>query len=132
MAEYIMTDCARTMDFFAAWKRLCKAQHGACRDCPLSGDATGSIFNCLRFAFEQPAEAVKIVQAWADAQPAPTWDDKLRELLPGADMGQVVLCLCPGELFGSAAPRRTLCRDQEDLRDLRCESCWQREYVEGE
>ena len=50
-----MTDCTRTLDLFAAWKRLCKAQRGACRGCPLFGDATGSIFTCLRFAFEQHA-----------------------------------------------------------------------------
>ena len=122
-----MTDCTRTLDFFAAWKRLCKAQRGACRGCPLFGDATGSIFTCQRFAFEQPAEAVRIVQAWADAHPAPTWEDKLRELLPGADMGQVVLCLCPGELFGGPGPSRRHCKKDAD-----CRACWQREYAEGE
>lgn len=68
-----MTDCAKTLDFFAAWKRMCQEQHGACRGCPLFGDATGSIFTCQRYAFEQPAEAVRIVQAWADAHPAQTW-----------------------------------------------------------
>ena len=128
MAEYIMTDCARTMDFFTAWKRLCKAQRGACGDCPLFGDATGSIFNCLRCACEQPAEAVRIVQAWADAHPAPTWEDKLRELLPCADMEQVVSCLCPGELFGGPGPSRWHCT----TKDADCRACWQREYAEGE
>lgn len=54
-----MTDCAKTLDFFAAWKRMCQEQHGACRGCPLFGDATGSIFTCQRYAFEQPAEAVR-------------------------------------------------------------------------
>lgn len=128
MAEYIMTDCARTMDFFTAWKRLCKAQHGACRGCPLFGDATGSIFTCQRFAFEQSAEAVRIVQAWADAHPAPTWEDKLRELLPCADMEQVVSSLCPGELFGGPGPSRFHCT----TKDADCRACWQREYAEGE
>ena len=33
--------------------------------------------------FEEPAEAVRIVQAWADAHPLPTWEDKLRELFGG-------------------------------------------------
>lgn len=28
-----MTDCAKTLDFFAAWKRMCQEQHGACRAC---------------------------------------------------------------------------------------------------
>lgn len=124
-----MTDCARTLDFFAAWKRICKAQGGACRDCPLPHlHATGNIFTCLRFAFEQPAEAVRIVQAWADAHPAPTWEDKLRELLPGVDMGQVVSCLCPGELFGGQGPSRLHCA----TKGAGCRACWQREYAEGE
>lgn len=127
MAEYIMTDCTRTMDFLTAWKRLCKAQHGACSDCPLSGDATGSIFTCHGFAYEQPSEAVRIVQAWADAHPVPTWEDKLRELLPGADMEQVVSSLCPGELFGGPGPSRLHC-----TKDADCRACWQREYAEGE
>ena len=122
-----MPDCTKTFDFFAAWKRLCKAQHVACRGCPLSGDATGSIFNCQRFAFEQPAEAVRIVQAWADAHPAPTWEDKLRELLPGADTEQVVSSLCPGELFGGPELSRLHCTKYAD-----CRACWQREYEEGE
>lgn len=128
MAEYIMTDCARTMDFFAAWKRLCKAQRGDCRGCPLFGDATGSIFTCQRFAFEQPAEAVRIVQAWADANPAPTWEDKLRELLPCVNMGKVVSSLCPGELFGGQGPSRLHCA----TKGAGCRACWQREYAEGE
>lgn len=123
-----MTDCARTMDLFAAWKRLCKAQRGACRGCPLFGDATGSIFTCQRFAFEQPAEAVRIVQAWADAHPAPTWEDKLRELLPCVNMGKVVSSLCPGELFGGPGPSRLHCA----TKGAGCRACWQREYVEGE
>lgn len=123
-----MTDCTRTLDFFAAWKRLCKAQHGACRGCPLSGDATGSIFTCLRFAFEQPAEAVRIVQAWVDANPAPTWEDKLRELLPCVNMGKVVSSLCPGELFGGPGPSRLHCA----TKGAGCRACWQREYAEGE
>ena len=123
-----MTDCTRTLDFFAAWKRLCKEHHGACRDCPLPGDATGSIFTWQRFVFEQPAEAVRIVPTWADAHPAPTWEDKLRELLPGADMNLVVSCLCPGELFGGPGPSRLHCATKGDG----CRACWQREYVEGE
>ena len=123
-----MTDCARTLDFFAAWKRLCEAQHGSHRGCPLFGDATGSIFTCLRFAFEQPAEAVRIVQAWADAHPAPTWEDKLRELLPCVNMGKVVSSLCPGELFGGPGPSRLHCT----TKDADCCACWQREYAEGE
>ena len=123
-----MTDCARTLDLFAAWKRLCKAQHGACRGCPLFGDATGSIFTCQRFAFEQPAEAVRIVQAWADAHPGPTWEDKLRELLPCVNMGKVVSSLCPGELFGGPGPSRLHCA----TKGAGCRACWQREYAEGE
>ena len=123
-----MTDCTRTLDLFAAWKRLCKAQHGACRGCPLFGDATGSIFTCQRFAFEQPAEAVRIVQAWADAHPAPTWEDKLRELLPCVNMGKVVSSLCPGELFGGPGPSRLHCA----TKGAGCRACWQREYAEGE
>ena len=123
-----MTDCTRTLDFFAAWKRLCKAHHGYHSDCPMSGDATGSIFNCQRFAFEQPVEAVRIVQAWVDAHHAPTWEDKLRELLPCADMEQVVSCLCPGELFGGPGPSRLHCT----TKDANCTACWQREYKEGE
>lgn len=123
-----MTDCTKTLDFFAAWKRMCQEQHGACRGCPLFGDATGSIFTCLRYAFEQPAEAVRIVQAWADAHPAQTWEDKLLELLPKADMEEVVSCVCPGELFGSPGPTRLHC----PIKDRVCGDCWQREYVEGE
>lgn len=123
-----MPDCTKTLDFFAAWKRLCKAQRGYHRDCPLSGDATGSIVTCYRFAFENPAEAVRIVQAWADAHPAPTWEDKLRELLPSVDMEQVVSALCPGELFGGPGPSRLHCT----TKDADCAACWQREYVEGE
>lgn len=126
MAEYIMTDCNKTLDFFAAWKRLCKAQHGTCGGCPLSGALAGSIFTCQRFAFEQPAEAVRIVQAWVAANPAPTWEDKLRELLPSADMEQVVSCLCPGELFGEPGLSRLHCKKDAD-----CRACWQREYAEG-
>ena len=127
MAEHIMTDCTRTMDFFAAWKRLCKEQHGACRGCPLSGDATGSIFTCQRFAFEQPAEAVRIVQAWADAHPAPTWEDKLRELLPKAGL-ETLRALCPGDFFGKAAQLE----DNGTCLAQSCTACWQREYAEGE
>lgn len=123
-----MTDCTRTLDFFAAWKRLCKAQHGACRGCPLFGDATGSIFTCQRFVFEQPAEAIRIVQAWADAHHAPTWEDKLRELLPCVNMGKVVSSLCPGELFGGPGPSRLHCA----TKGAGCRACWQREYAEGE
>lgn len=124
-----MTDCTKTMDLFAEWERLCKAQHGACRGCPLSGDATGSIFTCQRFAFEQPAEAVRIVQAWADAHPAPTWAVKLQEQLPSADMEKVVSSsICPGELFGEPGPTRLHCT----AKDADCRACWQREYVEGE
>lgn len=123
-----MTDCAKTLDFFAAWKRMCQEQHGACRSCPMFGDATGSIFTCLRYAFEQPAEAVRIVQAWADAHSAPTWEDKLLELLPKADMGEVVSGVCPGELFGSPGPTRLHC----PIKDSVCGDCWQREYAEGE
>ena len=123
-----MTDCTRTLDLFAAWKRLCKAQRGACSGCPLSGDATGSIFTCQRFAFEQPAEAVRIVQAWADAHHAPTWEDKLRELLPCVNMGKVVSSLCPGELFGGPGPSRLHCA----TKGAGCRACWQREYAEGE
>lgn len=123
-----MTDCTRTLDLFAAWKRLCKAQGGACRGCPLFGDATGSIFTCQRFAFEQPAEAVRIVQAWADAHTAPTWEDKLRELLPCVNMGKVVSSLCPGELFGGPGPSRLHCA----TKGAGCRACWQREYAEGE
>ena len=123
-----MTDCTRTMDFFTAWKRLCKAQRVACRGCPLFGDATGSIFTCQRFAFEQPAEAVRIVQAWADAHPGPTWEDKLRELLPCVNMGKVVSSLCPGELFGGPGPSRLHCA----TKGAGCRACWQREYAEGE
>lgn len=123
-----MTDCTKTLDFFAAWKRMCQEQHGACRGCPLFGDATGSIFTCLRYAFEQPAEAVRIVQEWADAHPAQTWEDKLRELLPSVDMEQVISSICPGELFGGAGPSRLHCT----TKDADCRVCWQREYVEGE
>ena len=123
-----MTDCTRTLGLFAAWKRLCKAQHGACRGCPLFGDATGSVCACHRVAVEQPAEAVRIVQAWADAHPAPTWEDKLRELLPGVNMGKVVSSLCPGELFGGPGPSRLHCA----TKGAGCRACWQREYVEGE
>lgn len=122
-----MTDCTRTLDFFAAWKRLCKAQHGTCGGCPLSAGATDSIFTCLGFAYEQPAEAVRIVQAWADAHPEPTWEDKLRELLPCVDMEQVVSSICPGELFGGPGPSRLHC-----TKDADCRACWQREYAEGE
>ncbi len=123
-----MTDCTKTLDFFAAWKRLCKAQHGACSGCPMTEDASGRIFTCLRFAFEQPAEAVRIVQAWADARPVFTWAYKLRELLPCADMEQVVSSLCPGELFGGPGPSRLHCA----TKDADCRACWQREYAEGE
>lgn len=123
-----MTDCTKTMDLFAAWKRLHKAQHGACGGCPMTEDASGSIFTCLRFAFEQPAEAVRILQAWADAHPAPTWEDKLRELLPSVDMAQVVSSLCPGALFGEPGPSRFHCT----TKDADCRACWQREYAEGE
>lgn len=123
-----MADCAKTLDLFAEWERLCKAQRGACRGCPLYGDASGSIFTCLRFAFEEPAEAVRIVQAWADAHPAPTWEDKLRELLPSVDMAQVVSSICPGELFGGPGPSRRHCT----IKDADCAACWQREYAEGE
>lgn len=123
-----MTDCTKTLDFFAAWERLCKAQHGACRGCPLFGDATGSIFTCLRFALEEPAEAVRIVQAWEAAHPAPTWEDKLRELLPSVDMAQVVSSICPGALFGGPGPSRPHC----PTKDTACAACWQREYAEGE
>ena len=125
-----MTDCTRTLDFFAAWKRMCKEQRGACRSCPLFGDATGSIFTCLRYAQEQPAEAVRIVQAWADAHPVPTWEDRLLELLPKADMEELVSTLCPGELFGGTAPRRPQCCGA--LVPSQCAACWQREYAEGE
>lgn len=123
-----MADCPKTLDFFAAWKRLCKAQRGACRSCPLSGDATGSIFTCLRYVQEQPAEAVRIVQAWADAHPVPTWEDKLQEQLPSADMEKVVSSICPGELFGWPGPSRLDCT----TKDADCTVCWQREYAEGE
>lgn len=122
-----MTDCTKTLELFAEWERLCKAQRGACRGCPLYGDATGSIFTCLRFALEEPAETVRIVQAWADAHPAPTWEDKLRELLPSADMEQVVSSLCPGALFGEPGPLRLDCT----TKDADCAACWQREYAEG-
>lgn len=124
-----MADYVKAADFFAAWKRMCQEQHGACRGCPLYGDATGSIFTCLRYAFEQPAEAIRIVQEWADAHPATTWEDKLRELLPSAKIAAVMHHVCPGEIFGEAAPARPACRDQEDML---CASCWQREYVGGE
>lgn len=123
-----MTDCTKTLDFFAAWKRMCQEQHGTCRGCPLSGDATGNIFTCLRFAFEQPAEAVRIVQAWVDAHPGPTWEDKLRELLPSADKEQVVSSICPGELFGEPGPSRFHCT----TKGADCTACWQRECAEGE
>lgn len=123
-----MADCTKTLDFFTAWKRMCQEQHGACRSCPLSGDATGSIFTCQRYAFEQPAEAVRIVQAWADAHAAPTWEDKLRELLPSVDMEEVISALCPGELFGGSGPSRLHCT----TKDADFAVCWQREYVEGE
>lgn len=123
-----MTDYAKAADFFAAWRRMCQEQHGACRGCPLFGDATGSIFTCQRYAFEQPAEAVRIVQEWADAHPATTWEDKLRELLPSVDMEQVVSALCPGELFGGPGPSRLHCATKGDD----CRACWQREYVGGE
>ena len=108
-----MTDCAKTMDFFAAWKRMCQEQHGACRGCLLFGDATGSIFTCQRYAFEQPAEAVRIVQVWADAHPALTWEDKLRELLPNVDMEEVISSICPGELFGGSGPSRLHCTTKD-------------------
>ena len=123
-----MPDCTKTLDFFAAWKRLCKAQRGALPRLPLSGDATGSIVTCYRFAFENPAEAVRIVQAWADAHPAPTWAVKLQERLPSADMEQVVSSLCPGALFGEPGPLRLDCT----TKDADCTACWQREYAEGE
>lgn len=123
MAEYV-----KAADFFAAWKRMCQGQHGACRGCPLFGDATGSIFTCLRYAFEQPVEAIRIVLEWADAHLAPTWEDKLRELLPSVDMEQVVSSLCPGELFGGSGPSRLHCA----TKGYDCRACWQREYVEGE
>lgn len=123
-----MADYVKASDFFAAWRRMCQEQHGACCSCPLYGDATGSIFTCLRYAFEQPVEAIRIVLEWADAHPAPTWEDKLRELLPSVDMEQVVSALCPGELFGGPGPSRLHCATKGDD----CRACWQREYVEGE
>lgn len=54
--------------------------------------------------------------------------NKLRELLPCADMEQVVSCLCPGELFGGPGPSRRHCPEK----DADCRACWQREYAEGE
>lgn len=126
-----MTDCTKTLDFFAAWKRMCEAHksQGACRQCPVSPEQTEAPRLCFRYCIEQPADAVKIVQEWADAHHAPTWEDKLRELLPSAKIAAVMHHVCPGEIFGEAAPARPACRDQEDLQ---CVSCWQREYVEGE
>lgn len=125
-----MTDCTKTLDFFAAWKRMCEAHksQGACRQCPVSPEQTEAPRLCFRYCIEQPADAVKIVQEWADAHHAPTWEDKLRELLPSVDMEQVVSALCPGEFFGGSGPSRLHCT----TKDADCRVCWQREYVEGE
>lgn len=125
-----MTDCTKTADFFAAWKRMCKAYKSqrACGQCQVSPEQTEAPRLCFRYCIEQPAEAVRIVQEWADAHPAPTWEDKLRELLPSVDMEQVVSAICPGELFGGPGPSRLHCATKGDD----CRACWQREYVEGE
>lgn len=125
-----MTDCTKTLDFFAAWKRMCQEykSRGECGKCPVSPEQTEAPRLCFRYCIEQPAEAVRIVQAWADAHPAQTWEDKLLELLPKADMEEVVSCVCPGELFGSPGPTRLHC----PIKDRVCGDCWQREYVEGE
>ena len=72
-----------------------------------------------------PEDAIAIVQKWSDEHPAQTWEGKLRELLPNMNIKSVVECLCPHELFGSAAPTPS------ENCTVPCAECWDSEYKEA-
>lgn len=120
-----MADCTKTVDFLQEWKRLFdNTEIISLKDPKAPREVL--IYNQIMSDLERPEKTIAYVQKWSDEHPVMTWEGKLRELLPNADIGSIIENGCPHEYFGSIAPTR------KGYCDVLCAECWNGEYKEAE
>lgn len=125
-----MADYAITMDFLQQLRRMCSRCRRSlydCDACPLRTGNNGTSLSCMQYLMALPAEAIKAVQGWADdnagqedAAPARSWVQKLRDVLPDAQIRAIVPVMCPRTFFrGAPNSGDDRCNDGRD-----CAACW--------
>ena len=118
-----MADCTKTVDFLREWGRMCDTYDG-CEKCPIRTKEIGNGLSCVETIQRHQTDAIDVVQKWSDEHPVMTWEGKLKELLPNADIGALTATLCPSDIFGKNAQRNC---DGENP----CDECWAGEYKEA-
>lgn len=116
-----MADCTKTAEFIRELVRLCESNE-VCSTCPLRDEKRDG---CRVPPTEYLSTgAIAIVQKWSDEHPVITWAGKLKELLPNANIEDVIAPLCPRDFFGGIE-----CPNQPGC-DYDCVNCWNGEYKE--
>lgn len=119
-----MADCTKTAEFLREWKRLFDNTEIISLKDPKKPKEV-LVYNQIMSDLENPEQTIRYVQKWSDEHPVMTWADKLKELLPNANIEEVIAPLCPNAFFGGIE-----CPSQPGC-DYDCERCWNGEYKEG-
>lgn len=69
-----------------------------CKDCPLALTNNKYMISCMDLEIQQPKEAEKIVQKWADEHPIKTRQQALLEVFPDAPMNGDFVDVCPSHV----------------------------------
>jgi len=110
------------VDYLKARGRMTEGCDGGCNKCPLYADKNGTNDNCGKFESEHPAEAVAIVQKWAEEHPAKSMLNDLLEKFPNMKVGEYgVPSICPNVFGYEKETRHWFCSETGG-----CKQCWNR------
>lgn len=115
-----MMDCSKTKVFFAELCRMCTSLEEEKQKCPLKKPGQSCGYTCFMRIIQNPAEAIKAVQEWSDANPIKTRLSVLKEQYPNLKTYDGRVVFCAGELYGFSCGKRTSCDDcwNEPIEDV--------------
>lgn len=102
--------------YFETIKRMCEI---GCSECPLSSYNNHKGVVCRTYGYTHPAEAVVIVEKWAEEHPQKTILSDFLEKFPKSKLGEngCPYYCCHSELGYE---------DEKHCRDCDCIDCWNR------
>lgn len=116
------------VEFLKTKNRMCetylRAEPSKCDGCPFD-DVAGAM--CSSWCFEHMAEAVAIVERWAEQHPAKTRQSEFLKQWPNATCnGDGILALCPSTLDADYKDEKGYCNQNKICGDCRREF-WMKE-----
>lgn len=113
--------------FLKEKKRMCDLHTHAigCDFCPLSMHNNETGERCRHHIFNNPEEAVSVVEKWSAEHPVKTRQSEFLKMFPSADVTDGVLFICPRRVDLN-------CLSEKECREIICPECMKKYWLSKE